>query len=522
VSGARRRVCALLAFAVTAAFGSLGSASADDVPTADELVARSKLAASAERRPETERELWDVRIAGLEGTLETVRREADFASTTLLGPFRTARGVWHGERWHQNENGETILERPEPSQSERPILQSVARVRDPVDAWMLVTTFASGHVARTYYDPRSSQLIRTEHVTAGHETHTTYEDFRTDARGRTRPWHYFGGDDRPDNDFDFRLVRDDLEPDVDEADVAVPHDRRTLVEFPAGSDSVRLPARIVGGRIYVRLDVGGRGLDFLLDTGSAALTIDDGVARELGLQIYGKSTQTVAGSFATGRVIVPALSIGALELHDVVMRTVPYSATEARSIRVVGLLGYDFLSELGLKIDYASGEIDAFRPGTLAPPPTAGAIDVRLNSGAPVARASVGTATGEDFIIDTGAAFSVVIFQRFARAHPEALELGSRESYGNGVGGTFGYRSIATKKIVLGPWSFDDAAGVEALSANAFGFDNEDGLIGSDILKRFTVYLDYPSSRVFLAATPRSGVESASARAGDARPSEAR
>ncbi|MBD5633932.1 MAG: aspartyl protease family protein, partial [Candidatus Eremiobacteraeota bacterium] len=309
-----------------------------------------------------------------------------------------------------------------------------------------------------------------------------------------------------DNDFDYRLIRDDLEPDVSDAEVAIPRDRRTLVEFPAGVDSVRLPVRIVNDRIYVRIDIAGRGLDFLLDTGAAAITIDDSVARELGLPIYGRTTQTVAGSFATGRVVVPSASVGPLAMHDVVMRTVPFSASEAKTVRVVGLLGYDFLCSLALKIDYVAGTIEALRPGALVPPPGAGTLDVRLNSGAPVARATVGNATGDDFIIDTGAAFSYVIFQRFARAHPDALEIGGKESYGTGVGGTFGYRSIASKKVVLGPWSFEDAAGVEALSANAFGFDNEDGLIGADILKRFTVYLDYPGGRVFLAPAPRVGM----------------
>jgi predicted aspartyl protease len=486
---------------------------ADDAPSAEEILARSKLAAGTDRRPDAERESWSVHVSGLDGTLEIVRRGADSVTTSTLGPFRTAHGVVRGEKWHQNENGETILERPEPSQAERALTQTVSRVHEPVDAWMVETDYASGHVQRAYYDARSFQLVRVDRVAAGHESHTTYEDFRTDARGRTRPWHYFGGDERPDNDFDYRLERDELDPAIGDADVAVPHDRRAFVEFPAGTEPVRLPARIVNGRIYVRVDIAGRGLDFLLDTGAAAITINDEVVRQLDLPVYGRATQTVAGSFATGRVVVPEVTIGPLAMHDVVMRTLPFAASEAKSVRVVGLLGFDFLNALALKIDYASGEIDAIRPGALAPPPGAGTLDVRLNSGTPVARATVGDATGDDFIIDTGAAFSYVIFQRFARAHPDALAMGGRESYGSGVGGTFGYRAIETKKVVLGPWSFDDASGVEALSANAFGFDNEDGLIGADILKRFTVYLDYADSRVFLATTPASAMEATNANA---------
>ncbi|GAC1568106.1 MAG: hypothetical protein NVS2B3_09930 [Vulcanimicrobiaceae bacterium] len=214
---------------------------AQETYTPDELVAKSRAATGFDRRPENERETWVTRVAGLDGTLESLRRGPDLATVTTMGPFRTARGTSHGQRWHQNENGETILDRPEPSQTERLVSQSVARVRDPVDAWQLTTTFASGHLARAYYDPRTFLTVRTERLAAGRTVHTTFEDFRTDARGRTRPWHYFGGDDRAENAYDYRLQHLDTSPEIAEGELAVPHDRRTLVEFPSGVETVRLP-----------------------------------------------------------------------------------------------------------------------------------------------------------------------------------------------------------------------------------------------------------------------------------------
>jgi len=508
---------ALLVFGLAAFALSLAPAAAQvplggATPTAEDLVSRSKAAQDSDRRPDDEREVWGVRLAGLDGTLDMTRHGDDMVTETALGPFRTARGVWHGQHWHQNENGETVLDRPEPSQTERPVSQSVARVHDPVDAWLLTTTFSSGHVLRLYYDPKTYYVLRSEKTVAGHTTHTAYDDFRTDARGRTRFWHYYGGDDRPDNDFDYRLQSDDTTAEISEADVAVPHDRRTLVEFPAGVDIVRLPARIENDRVYVRLEIEGRGLDFLLDTGSSSITINDAVARDLRLPLYGHTTQTVAGSFVTGRVVAPAIAIGGLTMHDVVLHTLPLASAEAHDTRVVGLLGFDFLDAVALKIDYTGGTVDAIRPGALAPPPGGAPLDVRLNSGAPVTHASVGDASGDDFILDTGAAFSFVLFQRFARAHPEAFTEpdDAKTEFGSGVGGTMPYRTISAKRVALGPLNFDDDRGAEALSPNALGFDNEDGLIGADILKLFTVYLDYGSSRVYLVPSARQQMLEAS------------
>jgi len=460
---------------------------------------------NSERRPDSERELWTIDLDDLSGTTEMTRRGEDSQSETVLGPFRTARGMWHGERWQQNENGETQLEPTEPSQVEKGVSQTVTRLHAPIDAWMLETTYESGHVTREYYDPKTFYLVRMERTAAGHTVHTTYDDFRTDALGRTRPWHVFGGDDRPNNAFDYRLVRDELDPDV--GDLSVPHDRRVLVEFPADGDAVQLPARIENDRIYVRLDIGGRSLDFLLDTGCAGLTINDALARELGLPVYGRATQTVAGSFETGRVVVPQVAIGPLVMHDVVMRTVPLASNEAHDTRVVGLLGFDFLDAVSLKIDYTDGTVVAMRPGALNPPPAAMPLDVRLNTGAPVTRASVGDASGDDFILDTGAAFSYVVFQRFVREHPELFEPAPAALVrsGSGVGGSILFRALPAKRLSLGTLEFSDAAGVEALSADALGFDNEDGLIGSDLLKQFTLYLDYASNRIYLQSSPHLG-----------------
>jgi len=76
---------------------------------------------------------------------------------------------------------------------------------------------------------------------------------------------------------------------------------------------------------------------------------------------------------------------------------------------------------------------------------------------------------------------------------------------GSGVGGSILFRALPAKRLSLGTLEFSDAAGVEALSADALGFDNEDGLIGSDLLKQFTLYLDYASNRIYLQSSPHLG-----------------
>jgi hypothetical protein len=486
------------------ATGSARAPQPRGTPSAQEIVARNRVASGADRRPSAERETWLARSDGLSGTLEVLQQGSDSAATLTLGPFRSRRGILGGRRWHQNDNGETVID-AELAREDRGGSESVTRAREPVDAWVVTTTFANGRATRAFYDARTFLLVRTEKSGNGHTTRTSYDDFRTDARGRTRAAHFFGSDERPETDFDFRLERDDARATVAESDVAIPANRRTLVEFPAGVAGVRLPARVVRGRIYVRLTVAGRALDFLLDSGAAHIVLDDAVARSLGLAAYGRTTQTVAGNFATQRVIVPNVAIGPLAMHDVVMRTGPIAIDEGAHTRVVGLLGFDFFADAGLKIDYAAGTVDAARPGTMLAPAGAVPLELRLSAQVPVVSATVDDSPAADFIVDTGAEFDAVLFPRFVRTRPESGSAFEPDvDHGRGIGGAVAYRPLALRRMTLGALTLTDLDAALALAPNALGVDAQDGLIGAGILERFSVYLDYASNRLLLVPGSRA------------------
>jgi hypothetical protein len=309
-----------------------------------------------------------------------------------------------------------VLDKPQPSQTEKLVGRAVDRVSTPLDAYLLTSNYASGHITRTYYDPKTYLVERVERVAAGRLTFTDYDDFRTDEHGRTRPWHYSGGSDRSEDAFDYRLRTDYVDRIVDDADVAVPQDRRSLIEFPAGQTVVRLPARIEGDRIYVRVTIGERGFDLLLDTGSYGLGLNERIIKELGLEIQGRLS-SAGGAFSSGRVVVPAMNVGKLALHDVVMATVPIDSNETADTRVVGVLGFDFIAHAVFRIDYEHGTVDAILPSSFAPPATAVALPVTLNTQTPHVEVSVGGSTSPDFLIDTGAPGSLLLFRRFLTTH---------------------------------------------------------------------------------------------------------
>jgi predicted aspartyl protease len=485
---------------------SPGALSAAPLGAAD-LLAREKAADKA-AAPPSEVQDWTFTRAGLTGTQHVVRRGDDSAETTVEGPFTTRSGRVGGKAWHQNENGYTIVDVAEPSQTARPIAQSVTAPTPASARYVLTQTLSSGLTERTFYDPADFVVLRREYERDGHVFRLEYSDFRKNAGGRRIAWQLHGSDDRG-NGYTAKLTSDIAAP-VDDASLAIPPDTRTLVEFPKDVDEVHLPASVDGGRIHVTVDVNGYPLTFLLDSGASGIFINPQAAKELGLRSYGSSSMTVAGTFAFTRVIAPTVQVGSLTMHDVVMGTVPLDSWESEKDRVVGLLGYDFIAGTALRITYGdfltSGTVDAIRPGVFAAPPLATTtMDVRLNGQVPEGHVGIGDASSDDFIVDTGAEAPIILFDRFVKAHPQAVADQGINSGGYdpdqsvvfGVGGRVKIVPLRLSSFRFADLDFKNFIVLRAANPGAFGDYRDDGLLGALFLRYFTLYIDYPHGKLY-------------------------
>jgi len=384
---------------------------------------------------------------------------------------------------------------------------TVTRVREPFDAYVIADLNVRGYGTRSYVDPQTWLLVRNDVIRAAGTATYLYDDFRT-IDGYTRAWHWRVRDGYAEDDQEYRIEGDFIAPIS--ADVfTIPPSRRNLVEFPPGVSSVSIPTQEDHSQFIVRVNVGSRGLDFLLDTGASGIALDEGIAAELGLKLYAPRSNGVnAGRYVSESAIVPEMQIGALSMRDVVVQTIPHlGADRMGQYKIVGLLGFDFINAVSLKLDYEKGQVTAYDPATFAPPvdPQMNVLDVRLSGGQPLTSVSINGAVGERFVIDSGAYGGVKIFDYFARRYPEALadEGGvgaARQVEHRGVGGTFDVRTYRLSVVRLGDINFHDFLADVVATRSAYGTD-EDGLIGTDFLHLFTVYTDYRNSRIYLVPT---------------------
>jgi predicted aspartyl protease len=462
---------------------------------------RANVRAAEGPAPETYRE-----------TDETVRSdgtktiEHDFVTPTghrytfNSPPFHTESGVNGTQAWHMNDNGQVIHDQPNrEAKSADQRTTYVEAVHLPIEGYMVASLDAKKRGTKRYVDSKTWHVTRAEWIRGSGTIVTTYDDVRPD-HGRTFAHHWRIEDLSEHSTEDVRIT--EYAPDgVTAADIAIPPSQRMLVEFPEGVSSVDLPTKFTQ-HIYVRVMINGRGLDFVLDTGADELTIDATVAHELGLPAYAKRTEIDAGRIDTARTIVSEMHVGPLTLHNVAIQEIPQGNYEGDGVKVVGLLGFDFLAQLGVTIDYADKRVTVVPGAAYVPPsdPRTSVLDVRIGEGQPRATVVINGTASDSWVLDTGAPGTFLIFDHFARAHPEALR-GQGEHYRGvrllGVGGGFDTTPYRISSLRLANVNFQQFIGYRVVEPGAYPGD-DDGVIGSTFLQLFTVGLDYTNGRIYL------------------------
>jgi Aspartyl protease len=197
------------------------------------------------------------------------------------------------------------------------------------------------------------------------------------------------------------------------------------------------------------------------------------------------------------------MTVGPLRMRDVAVDIIPHGwEADAGRVKDVGLLGFDFLAELGVTIDYENQRVTVVPGDAFAPPadPRTIPLDVHIGDGVPRVTVAVNGAVGKHFVLDTGAGGSFLITAAFNRRHPEALKgqtlMGDPRRF-VGIGGAFTVRPYKMHSLRLAKLNLLDWVGYQ-ITSDAYDEEALDGLIGAEFLQLFTVHLDYGNSRVYL------------------------
>jgi hypothetical protein len=271
----------------------------------------------------------------------------------------------------------------------------------------------------------------------------------------------------------------------------------------------RIPIEVLNNHVHVKVCVRERSWTFLLDTGAGATFFDLGLARDAGVGIgapfrargggagtaEGAALRGVSGRLDGSTVEVPVPS--AIDFSMLTPRT---------GRRVEGVLGFDFIRRYVVEIDYVGRELRLHPRDGFTYRGRGTAVPVTFVGNHPHADGAIrladGTLLPARFVIDVGSSLALAMAQPFVDANRLRSRAGpvQRRRAGGGVGGatyadvgrvdalSIGGVEVRAPIVHL----FGEGAGVFS------GNPRWDGNIGGDILRRFTVWLDYDRSRLIL------------------------
>ena len=505
----RPLICAL---ALTLAVAGRASAAIDDPPAG--LIASStslakvralylKLHDRERTRASTIIEEWRLTQDKLSGTYHVFRLGRDERDITLLGPFLSEAGVHAGTRWQQTRNGMTYsyggVHEVRDARSDGAWL-SDADPRDvrligesvPLNAFVVEVDPPGGRHEWRFIDKSTANLVRREYVEKGRRYVVSLDDYRT-FDGIPEPSHVRTVDSFG-NERNLTLLSRTLDLTPDSRDVDIPASRRTLLEFPAGVTALHLPSRIVDGLCVVKVHIGLKDYDFLLDSGAAGIVIDPGIVDDAHLETYGSRIGETVGTFNETTGIVPLMTVGALHMHSVVARVVPVPFHLNDRTHIAGLLGFDFFLDAVVHVDFDHGTANVLVPAAFKPPPDAAVVPLALDDRTPVVRARADAVTGR-VVIDTGANRSVFT-ALFASRADIAFDPSSAMTQFRGLGGMASAETVHLKSFDIAALTLLDP--VIDVSNAKLGAEDIDGTAGTDLLHAYDMFFDYKNAALYV------------------------
>ncbi len=250
------------------------------------------------------------------------------------------------------------------------------------------------------------------------------------------------------------------------------------------------------GMIILPVSIAGSAqLNFVLDSGSTRTLIDKSVALGLGLKTQEESSLQGAGA---GRIPIQAIHDVMIELPGLQSTHYDCFATDLKSlesnlgVRVDGILGYDFFARFVVSVDFEKKVVTVERPSAFHPAQNQTVLPLEIKNKWPFIKATL-KIDGHSPIVDT---FFIDSGSSDAVDHPIVKSMQNKTPSKSGVGlGTPVEGSIATaSSFAIGPYVMGGPIVVSCCGAS----EATSRLIGTEVLRRFTVTFDYTSSRLFL------------------------
>lgn len=200
------------------------------------------------------------------------------------------------------------------------------------------------------------------------------------------------------------------------------------------------------------------------------------------------------------------LKIGKLKIQPktvYVLKEDIFNLSKHTGIKINGLIGVDFFQDYIIEIDYSKKKVSFYDNKSFIDPKGFEKIPITLESQKMFIKLSVlendSTQKEVKMLIDTGAELNAW-FQSYKKESVQIQGLGIRATIGQGLNGEIKGKIGRVRQICFGSFclqnpivSFPDSSSI----AEIVGKSDRDGTIGSQILSRFNVFIDYSQKQFY-------------------------
>jgi len=284
----------------------------------------------------------------------------------------------------------------------------------------------------------------------------------------------------------------------------VSEEGRVDFSIPERADSVMVGFTYHNGHIYLEASVEGHApVYFILDSGAGTNLVELAYAEKLGLEIEGElPAKGISGYDEVSLTRLDSIAVGDIRLFDQVAAVADFSGLGLKAPgELGGLIGYDLLSRLPCRIDYAAEKIVFYRSGIFTPPDSTLAIEFETFMKIPVVKAEY-SGLEANLVVDFGNQVGLVFNQAFVEAHKlegTFTDIEEMNSALGGIGGKSETYAATGGPFRVGPVEIKKTPlMVVAGGLGLSGSTEINGNIGNSFLEQFSIILDYAGRRLYI------------------------
>jgi hypothetical protein len=274
--------------------------------------------------------------------------------------------------------------------------------------------------------------------------------------------------------------------------------------FTSGASALGIPFQVSSNFVLVQLRVNNsRPLWFLFSTANTSV-VDTRIAKELALPVQVKEKTTATGSsIGEGSVDRVSLALPGVKTFNQTVAVLPLEfLSSVLGQPIAGIIGYDFISQFVIEVDYAKRSMNVYAPDTYRYSGSGDVLPIKFIDKRPFIAVKI-TMEGHEPVegtveLETASSGTLVVRRSFAEAHQllnsaKGFRLGNVGGAGGGMSRTLQGR---VRNIQVGRFMINNPVVIFSQTEDAKA--DGDGQVGGEVLRRFRLILDYSRQQIML------------------------